>query len=456
MGLWRAARHLRAEGIHMPIYATCLIVGTPSNQIAILTLDLMLLSVTQVKSIRAATNRVTNIDEQDIWVFVSHNHAGPATLENYIGEGELAVRAYCNEIPLLCASAAKKAIQSMEDVRVAAGRGLCEVGINRDLQLPNGKFVIAPNPDGFADSEVGVIKIETSDGHPLAVIANYGCHPTIAGHENRLISPDYPGVAREIVERIAGGTCLFLQGAAGNVGPQEGFTAAMEVVERQGSILGCEVAKVALQTKMYKTRTVLDSVVESMSAQIGVMKQQRLESGTQALFTISRVVQIPTGNEFGLCYDKVEKEIEDLENKIAITPKNETETSDHYSNLIAINRLMWARDRGRRMLSSATYPVEIKALCIGDIALVGTWGEMFAETGHAIKQNSPFSDTFVSAYMGGDAAYLPLRDAYCGNPRLEVMNTPVAPGGAEVLQDSIMSMLADLKEIRIAASACSI
>jgi hypothetical protein len=59
---------------------------------------------------------------------------------------------------------------------------------------------------------VKVVRIDDLDECPLAVIVHYGCHPTIMGHPNRLITPDYPGIVRQVVEHATGATCLFLLG----------------------------------------------------------------------------------------------------------------------------------------------------------------------------------------------------------------------------------------------------
>ena len=48
------------------------------------------------------------------------------------------------------------------------------------------------------------------DAGQLEVIVHHGCHPTIMGPPNRLITPDYPGVVRRVVERATGALCLFL------------------------------------------------------------------------------------------------------------------------------------------------------------------------------------------------------------------------------------------------------
>jgi hypothetical protein len=415
-----------------------------SDTVVILNLELMLLSANQARGIQQAVSDSIGIDIDSVWVFVTHNHAGPATLESYQGDCEDAIRSYCQELPLQCVAAAKHALASLVPVRFASASGTCHIGVNRDLPLDNGSFVIAPNPQGFSDPEVGIIKIDNLEGQTIAVIANYSCHPTIAGHENKLLSPDYPGVTRKLVEQVTGATCVFLQGAAGNVGPQEGFTSDLRAVERQGAILGCEVAKITLETKTLKTETVLQGVVSSMSAQLGILKQVVVEQGFQGMRVGSKSVKLPTGNDFGLSYHSIDYEILKLKTELEELVHTCANEPDVINKSIALNRLLWIQARGQRMLANGFSIVDVKVLCLGDIALVGTWGEMFSETGYQIKRASPFRQTLVAAYMGGDAAYLPLKDNYTSAPRLEVMNTPIAPGGAELLQEAIIELLNEL------------
>jgi len=433
----------------MPVYATCLIIGTLAERVAIINLEIMVLSASQARSIQEAVGVAIGLEIGNVWVFHTHNHAGPITLETYRGDGELEVRAYRETLPLLCAGAATQALKSLVPVRIAGGSGTCHIGVNRDMRLADGSCITAPNPDGFSDPEVGVIKIDSIDGQPVAIIANYACHPTILGHENRLISPDYPGVARRLVEDITGTTCIFLQGAAGNVGPLEGFTSDLRAVERQGAILGCEIAKIALETKTIKTASVLDGVIQSMSAQLGVMKQVEVDQGSQDVMIVARTVKLPTGNPFGHSYQEIGNEIRRRLAELAEVITIDSKPNEIINKNIAIDRLLWTQARGKRLLENDNCEVEIKILCIGDIALIGTWGEMFSETGFEIKKLSPFGQTIVAAYMGGDSAYLPPRGEYTNSPGLEVMNTPVAPGGAELMLDAILSLANDVHDERV-------
>src|SRR5205085_1967147 len=102
---------------------------------------------------------------------------------------------------------------------------------------------------GPCDREVLVVRLDTNtDGSPLATLVNYACHATIMGPPNRLITPDYPGAMKRVVEHAVGGKCLFFQGSAGDQGPMQGFLADPRVYRNLGAILGHEAAKVALAT----------------------------------------------------------------------------------------------------------------------------------------------------------------------------------------------------------------
>ena len=75
-------------------------------------------------------------------------------------------------------------------------------------------------------------------GETLGTVVNYACHPTTLAWENTLISPDYVGAMREVVERDTGAPCLFLQGASGDLGPRDGYVGDTAVADRNGRQLG--------------------------------------------------------------------------------------------------------------------------------------------------------------------------------------------------------------------------
>jgi hypothetical protein len=76
-------------------------------------------------------------------------------------------------------------------------------------------------------------------------VCGYIDAPTTLGPTNRLLSSDWPGHLKRTVETMTGATCIFAQGATGNVGPgPEGFTDDVRVVRTLGLQIGCEAVRV--------------------------------------------------------------------------------------------------------------------------------------------------------------------------------------------------------------------
>ena len=99
------------------------------------------------------------------------------------------------------------------------------VARNRRILLKSGKLspcgrqpaaqdIAAP---ALVDEELSVLWFERDTGAPHAVVLNFTAHPVVT----MLLPPvsaDYPGAACRLVEeRLGEATCLFTQGAAGNI-----------------------------------------------------------------------------------------------------------------------------------------------------------------------------------------------------------------------------------------------
>src|SRR5207342_2134997 len=161
-------------------------------------------------------------------------------------EGRDMAVSYLDSLPERAASAVWQAQRNLRPVRVAGGAGTCDINVNRRFRSSDGDIVVGRNWDGPADQTVRVIRFDDLEEKPVATILNYACHGTTMGWQTELFTPDFPGPARQVVEREVGGRCLFLQGAAANLSPRRGFTGDCKVYRRLGTILGLEAAKIAL------------------------------------------------------------------------------------------------------------------------------------------------------------------------------------------------------------------
>ena len=115
----------------------------------------------------------------------------------------------------------RQAHVALRSASIVYGTGRCDLATNRDyFDAARGEYVCGHNPEGVADDTVLVAKVVDDAGAALATIVNYACHPTTLAWENTLISPDYVGAIREVVETATRAPCIFIQGASGDIGPR--------------------------------------------------------------------------------------------------------------------------------------------------------------------------------------------------------------------------------------------
>ena len=174
----------------------------------------------------------------------SHTHAGAnlsSSLRDHPGGDK--IRPYFERLIRLCAEAGAEAIANLTPAWLNFGSGTCDLAQNRDAwDEDSQQFVTGFNPDGEADDTVLVGRVSADDGSVLATLVNYGCHPTTLGPTNRLLSPDYIGAMREVMEDSVGAPCLFLLSPCGETGPREGFVGDTAVADSNGRRLGFAAA----------------------------------------------------------------------------------------------------------------------------------------------------------------------------------------------------------------------
>lgn len=441
-GMFVAQKHVRAEGLDMDLYVTALVLEDDNLRIALLDFDLCFLPDSVSDSIRKEVEKATGISASHVLPFCSHNHAGPTVLVHYHGEGEDRVQTYIHCLPQWAASVVRQAAHLVSPVRIDAGVGCSDIGMNRDLRLADGSFLVGCNPAGFFDREVGVIRLDRSDGEPLACVVNYACHPTVLGPKNKLISPDYPGHMRRVVEELTGTRCIFLQGAAGNIGPRETFVADARVARKLGFVLGLEAARVYSELSPIPTKTVLRGVIPSGAA-LADYEEILVENAEPELNFARSFVDLPVRSRFPEVYEKAPERLAEWEQKLG---QLESQGAPREEISAAIQRVTRERMRADRILHYSlkeTVPVEVHAVRLGHTAIIAISGEPYNEVGAEVKARSPFpGKTLVAGYVGGDMMYIPTASAYeFDPPPMEVDNSPYAPEAARVATEHMVTLL---------------
>lgn len=99
-------------------------------------------------------------------------------------------------------------------------KGESKFGVSR--RFPSGgKILWKPNFDeNCMDKDLFLLKFVDKDGEIRGLIYSYACHPTTLGPDNYLISADFPGAVRRILEeKYPGMTPVFLQGCGADIKP---------------------------------------------------------------------------------------------------------------------------------------------------------------------------------------------------------------------------------------------
>ncbi len=247
--MWGAATHDQSTGIHRPLTATVLYCeptaedDSSASPVVSIAIDHCLFWIREMEALLNHVGTQANIDRDRIAVFFSHTHAaGLMGLERQELPGGDLIPEYLDRLSRTVANLVNEAKAALVPGSIVYGKGQSDLATNRDyFDEENGHAVCGFNPGGVADQTVLVGRISDDTGQVLGTIVNYACHPTTLAWDNTLISPDYVGAMREVVETATEAPCLFVQGASGDIGPREGFVGDVEVADKNGRRLGYAV-----------------------------------------------------------------------------------------------------------------------------------------------------------------------------------------------------------------------
>lgn len=442
-GGWGAQKHEQAEGIDLDLWATALALSDGHTTALILDVDIQILTNERADQIRAAVSAATGVPRAHIRACATHTHSGPVPYKSWIEKGFALVDPWFADLARWCTEAAQEALAHLQPAEVRAGKGDCRINANRRCVAPSGERFLGVNPDGPCDHEVSVVRLDVAHAHtPIATLVNYACHATIMGPANRLITPDYPGAMKRVVEQAVGGRCLFLQGSAGNVGPVQGFQADTKVYHQLGAVLGHEVAKVALALTSIPSHAKFREIIPS-GAPLGRYEPHFAARAASSVHVRDAEILVPLREGLPEREAAAEK-LQFWKTKLAAARAKHDDhaiTEATYMARRADIQLRMADDFGGRTSAG----VRAHFITFGGVALVGCNIEPFCEIGLSLKHHSPFLTTFMCGYTNGRMAYMPTADEW-SNGGYEVDNAPFGQTAAEVLEKEILATLRTLRD----------
>ena len=195
---------------------------------------------------------------------MSHTHSG-ANVNSQLTDkpgGEL-IEPYIEHLTEQIGAAILEARAALAPAWVTWGTGRCALATNRDFwDAAAERFAAGYNPDGPPTTRSLVARVTGEDGEVRATLFNYACHPTTLAWENRLLSPDYIGAAREVLEKAFGAPALFFQGASGDLAPRDDYVGDTAVADRNGRQLGHAAAAAIENLPPRRDRFVYTGIVQ--------------------------------------------------------------------------------------------------------------------------------------------------------------------------------------------------
>ena len=343
----------------------------------------------------------------------SHTHSGPA-LPDFVPDTPEQMRmqyAYKDKLIGWLVEVAREADQQLQPARIGADWGEAHIGIYRRETGPDGRDVLGEDPNVPIDNAVGVIRVDDLEGQAIAILFSYGCHTVTMGPRSQVISSDFPGPARELVENTFGGLAIFLQACGGNVHPIHGIgyeVNCRDTKNRTGLILGGEVVKVAagIRTNVQRGKE---------RKPMGVVPN--------ILFWPWEPVEGDTATYLGVVDEILKLEFMDLPSLAeaeAIQQEWHQKLADARANdardweiNVALRFADWADNLVAAVQQgNPPHDAVIQAIRINDIVLASVSVEAFFQTGQAVKAKSPFKHTQFLGYSNGCVAYLPRAEDY--------------------------------------------
>lgn len=370
-----------------PLFARCVVLDDGTEQLALVVVDSCMMPRALLDRAKKAAADSTGIPEANMLISATHTHSAPSAMACL---GSRQDEAYSELLPAQIARGIKLAHQRLEPARIgwAIGRDENNVACRRWLMKPGttptnpfgstgDRAQMHPGydnankirPTGAVDPDVGLLSIQTRDGRPMALLANYSMH-YVGGPS---ISADYFGIFSTEFGQLAAGeqaeapVTMLSNGTSGDAWCLDYGQPKRRADRRQVAQDLANAALEAYRQIKYYDWTPL------------VMEEQ--------LLTLD--VRMPSGDEVVVAKEKLAAAGNWRTQRQLGTPivyANET---------VALSEMPPTRE------------LKLQAIRIGHLGVTAIPNEVFGSTGLTIKARSPLPTTFNISLANGSEGYIP-------------------------------------------------
>ena len=386
------------QTVHDPCKIRAAVFDDGQRRVAIVGIDAIGVHGEMVQSARAAIEQRCGIEPGAIMVAASHSHSsGPlhgVMPGSYDHASELVQKLayenstctnqdYYNKVLAKLIDTVCRADAARAKSHCGAGKGIEDkVAFNRRFRMKNGLSYTHPgqgNPDiiepaGPTDPEVGVIGAWNEDGKLLGCIVNFACHATTSPGG---ISANYIYYLEQVIRGTFGNevVVVFVPGTSGDVTQVDNLSPYQHPgpeawARLVGGCVGAEAVKVLL------------SMAPGDMGPLGA---------NATVLQISRRAPTP---------ERLQHALELVQQDIAKVGHTDWTFAKEVVMLDA------------KIRKEPVANVEVQAIQIGPVVLLGLPAEVFCQFGLDMKAGSPFPLTFPVSFANDCVGYIPTEEAF--------------------------------------------
>ncbi|MGG3445071.1 neutral/alkaline non-lysosomal ceramidase N-terminal domain-containing protein [Bacillus nitratireducens] len=355
-------RETGINNIEERIYGTIFVFEKDEMKTVFISIDNIGMLVEDTNIIRERVASRLHVPFERITVVYTHTHSGPET----VGDQPL-LKSYKTILLNNVVQGAITANNNMRLCEVGWGVTTGDIGVNRRERTPDGKAKMGTNIEGIVDKRIGVLAMRNAESKELVGIVVFcTAHPNVLKGDSDVLSADYPGMTREILEKIVNCPVIIVQGAAGNV-----------------------------NAKYRGSREALKQMAYTLSGHVLTMLPIVTYSPIINLRTISSTMQMKL---------KDIPEIDEIRSMAQLAEKQWGVNTDEWLTIV-----LEKYKQGIRQLS---VDLEVQLFQINDGMFSGIPMEPFSETALEMKESLQNELAFLGGYTNGYIGYLPTKEEF--------------------------------------------
>jgi len=231
---------VKAREIHDELQARCLVLDDDQTRLAIVVVDSCMIPREIFDASKRTIQEQTGIPADHILMSATHTHSAPASASVFQSDPDVAYQKF---LAVRIADGVQRAVNNLARAKIGWGFGKVPNQVfNRRWKMKPDTVLKNPfggidqvqmnpgvgnanllEPAGPTDPELSIVSVQTAEGRPLALLANYSLH-YCGGVGGGHISADYYGMFADRIQQLLGAdrqdppfVAMMSNGTSGNI-----------------------------------------------------------------------------------------------------------------------------------------------------------------------------------------------------------------------------------------------